>query len=200
MMRTARRNPQRGVVLFIALIVLVAMSLAGIAVMRSVDSSVVISGNLAFKQTATQSSDTAMAQAFQWLNNNSAGATLQSDVAASGYFSARPAMEPDWSNLANWTNAVVLNGGAADATGNVVRYVIHRMCTEPNTPYNASNAGVNNVCALSYPASAAAVGGSMLVGAPTFETLPQLFYRITARVDGPRNTVSIVQATVLLPI
>jgi len=200
MMHARLRHAQRGVVLFIALIVLVAMSLAGIAVMRSVDSSVVISGNLAFKQTATQSSDSAMAQAFTWLNNNSAGATLQSDVAASGYFSARPAVEPDWSDLNNWSNAVVLNNGTPDATGNVVRFVIHRMCTEPNTPYNGSNAGVSNVCALSYPASAAAVGGSMLVGAPTFDALPQLFYRVTARVDGPRNTVSIVQATVLLPI
>jgi len=191
---------QRGVVLFIALIVLVAMTLAGIALVRSVDTSVVISGNLAFKQTATQSSDSAMAQAFTWLNANSAGATLQSDNVGSGYFSARPAVEPDWSNMANWANAVVLNGGAPDATGNVVRYVVHRMCTEPDTPYNGTNAGVANVCALSYPASASTVGGSMSVGAPAFEALPQLFYRVTARVDGPRNTVSIVQASVLLPI
>jgi Tfp pilus assembly protein PilX len=197
--RSSARS-QRGVVLFVALIVLVAITLAGIALMRSVDTSVVISGNLAFKQTATQSSDGAMAQAFQWLNANSAGATLQNDNAAGGYRSSRPAAEPDWGDMANWTNAVVLNGGAADASGNVVRYVIHRMCTEPNTPYNGANAGVPNVCALSYPTSAAAVGGSMSVGASSFEALPQLYYRVTARVDGPRNTVSIVQASVLLPI
>jgi Tfp pilus assembly protein PilX len=40
----------RGAVLFIALIVLVAMTLAGIAIMRSVDTATLIAGNLAFKQ------------------------------------------------------------------------------------------------------------------------------------------------------
>jgi type IV pilus assembly protein PilX len=38
---------ERGAILFIALIVLVAMSLAGIALMRSVDTNVLIAGNLA---------------------------------------------------------------------------------------------------------------------------------------------------------
>ena len=41
------RSGQSGVVLFIALIVLVAMTLAGIAIMRSVDTGVAISGNVA---------------------------------------------------------------------------------------------------------------------------------------------------------
>lgn len=199
--RTGARR-QRGVVLFIALIVLVAMSLAGIALMRSVDTSVVISGNLAFKQTTAQSSDLAQAQAFQWINANASGATLQNTNEAAGYFSARPAMEPDWTSDDAWTTSVVLNSGAADAAGNVTRYVIHRMCTEPGTPYNGNNpgTGVANQCAMFYAASAAAAGGSMAVGSPAFEGNPQLYYRITTRVDGPRNTVSIVQSSVLLPI
>lgn len=200
--RTDTRR-QRGVVLVIALIVMVAMSLAGIALMRSVDTSVVISGNLAFKQAAAQSSDLAQAEAFQWINaTNAAGATLQNTNEAAGYFSARPAVEPDWTADDAWTNSVVLNGGAPDAAGNVTRYVIHRMCTEPDTPYNGNNSGtgVANQCALFYAATAAAAGGSMSVGAPAFEGNPQLYYRITTRVDGPRNTVSIVQSSVLLPI
>jgi Tfp pilus assembly protein PilX len=45
---------QRGAILFIALIVLVAMSLAGIALMRSVDTNVLIAGNLAFRQSASR--------------------------------------------------------------------------------------------------------------------------------------------------
>jgi Tfp pilus assembly protein PilX len=51
------RRAQQGVVLFIALIVLVAMSLAGIALMRSVDTNVLIAGNLAFRQGATMAGD-----------------------------------------------------------------------------------------------------------------------------------------------
>ena len=43
---------QKGVVLFFALIALVAMSLAAAALVRSVDSGVLVAGNLAFKQSA----------------------------------------------------------------------------------------------------------------------------------------------------
>jgi Tfp pilus assembly protein PilX len=57
----------RGAVLFIALIVLVAMTLAGIAIMRLVDTATLIAGNLAFKQGTVQSSDNGVEQAFQWL-------------------------------------------------------------------------------------------------------------------------------------
>ena len=191
---------QRGIVLFIALIVLVALSLAGIALMRSVDTSVVIAGNLAFKQTTIQAGDRGVAQATQWLVANSAGTTLQNTNPGVGYSSARPALEPDWNDMASWANSVALNGGTPDAAGNVVRYVIHRMCTEAETPYNGKNSGVENQCALAYPLSSAALGGSVSTGAPVFEGIPNLYYRVTTRIDGPRNTVSVVQASVLIPI
>ena len=48
---------QRGVVLLIALIMLVAMTLAGIGMMRSIDTGSVIAGNLAFKQATTNATD-----------------------------------------------------------------------------------------------------------------------------------------------
>ena len=44
-------------VLFFALIALVVMSLAAVALIRSVDTSTMIAGNLAFKQSATTSGD-----------------------------------------------------------------------------------------------------------------------------------------------
>src|SRR4051794_33864237 len=48
---------QQGVVLLIALIVLVAMTLAGIGLVRSVDTGNMVAGNLAFKQGATLAGD-----------------------------------------------------------------------------------------------------------------------------------------------
>src|ERR687895_391378 len=48
---------QKGVVLFIALIVLVALMLASISLVRSVDTANVIAGNLAFKQASVQAAD-----------------------------------------------------------------------------------------------------------------------------------------------
>ena len=51
---TCRRRRQRGTALFVALIMLVAMSIAAVSLVRSVDTTVVITGNLAFQQTALQ--------------------------------------------------------------------------------------------------------------------------------------------------
>jgi flagellin-like protein len=50
---------ERGVVLIIALIVLVAMTLVAIGTLRSVDTSNVVAGNLGFKQATLNGTDQA---------------------------------------------------------------------------------------------------------------------------------------------
>jgi Tfp pilus assembly protein PilX len=199
--RPAMRK-QKGVIMIIALIVLVSMTLAAIGMSRSIDTANLVAGNMAFKQATLQGSDIGFKGAYAWLAANSAGATLQSTSAINGYFSAAPATEPNWfdPNDAIWGNAVLLNGGVPDNAGNVVRYVIHRMCTQSNTAYNNANAGVANQCALTFPSGGATSGGSMSVGSAQFEGIPQLYYRVTTRVDGPRNTISIVQMSVLIQV
>ncbi len=176
-----RRSAQRGVVLFIALIVLVAMSLAGVAMVRSVDTALGIAGNLAFKAATTQGTEKGLQTA------------LQNTSAANGYYSSLAA-DPNWFDLANWGGAVQVNAGAPDAVGNVTRYIIHRMCSGADQPYNAAG----NACALYVPASGGTSGGSMSVGSFQFQGIPQVFYRITTRVDGPRSTVSITQTSILI--
>ena len=191
------RRAQRGVVLFIALIVLVAMSLAGIAMIRSVDTTLGIAGNMAFRQSTLQSSDQGVKVAYDWLLANSGGNTLQSDQSVSGYYSSRPGAEPNWYDIANWNGAVVR---PADAAGNTARYIIHRMCNCSAAPYNGvCQDGINqNSCGTFTPATGGAAGGSMQVGSAQFLGATQVYYRITSRVDGPRNTVSIIQVTVLV--
>jgi len=186
---------QRGVVLLISLIVLVAMTLAGVAMVRSMDTTLGIAGNMAFKQATIQGSDIGTTAAYTWLGANSAGATLQNSDSNNGYFATRPASEPDWFNEASWGNAYKINNLTPDAAGNRVRYIVHRMCTTAGA-YNA----VGNECALYYPTSGASSGGSMAVGSTQFEGIPQLFYRVTTRVDGPRNTISIIQVSVMIQV
>ncbi len=53
----ARRSGQRGVALFFALICMVAIMLAAVMLVRSVDTATLIAGNLAFQQSATRSGD-----------------------------------------------------------------------------------------------------------------------------------------------
>jgi len=186
------RRAQGGLVLFIALIVLVAMTLAGIALMRSVDTALVVAGNMAFKQSAISVADRGTQDAAAWLVANSAGTALQNDNPAAGYSASIPPgdPEPDWFDMASWANAFVVNAGAPDAAGNVVRYQIHRLCNAPGPPGTG--------CAIYLSASVASSGGSMAVGSPVFQGTPQYYYRVTTRVDGPRDTVSVIQSSVLV--
>jgi len=188
------RRTQEGLVLFIALIVLVAMSLAGVALMRSVDTGTVVAGNMAFKQSAIMVADRGTQEAVKWLAANSGGPTLQMTNTSMGYFSSRPVgKEPDWFDPASWSQSVAVNGGSPDAAGNVTRYVIHRMCTKPDAPYDSD-------CALYFATGSGTTGGSMAVGAPQFIGTPQLYYRVTTRVEGPRDTVTVIQTSVLVSI
>lgn len=185
----------RGAVLFIALIVLVAMTLAGIAIMRSVDTTTLIAGNLAFKQGTIQSSDNGIETAFQWLMANRP--SLINNDLTKGYYSNKPVGSLDWNNPATWASAVTVG---TDAAGNTISYVIHRMCTLGGAAYNATN----QQCALDAPAIGVppppAKGDSFAVGAPGFLSDPRPFYRITVRSQGPRNTVSFVQSMVAIPL
>ncbi len=55
----SRTHPgrQRGVVLYVALVVMIVMMLAGVAMLRSVGAGVGVAGNLAFKQNSTKAAD-----------------------------------------------------------------------------------------------------------------------------------------------
>lgn len=182
---------QRGVVLFIALIVLVAMSLAGIGMVRSVDTGNLISGNLAFKQATLNASDLGIETGFQWLLTQAGTTALDANIPASGYYANPPANDAtlDWTDIANWGGSVVL---ATDAAGNTTRYIIHRLCPGVGTV-------TSQVCAIS-TTSGTAGGGSSSVGSTVFTSTNSVYYRIMARVDGPRNTSSITEAHIQLTI
>ncbi len=181
-----RRGNQRGVVLFIALIVLVAMSLAGIAIMRSVDTANLISGNVAFKQGTLASADRGIDQAFKFLKDNVQTANLDTDQPAEG-FSAAASDPPnnDWSDADVWTDAKVVG---TDDAGNTISYVIHRMCDLPGK--------YSNVNCAQTPRAGGKAGNSMGVGGAQFTSTPVVYYRVTVRVQGPRETLSIVQSNI----
>jgi len=191
---------QRGMMLIIALIVLVAMTLAGIATMRSVDTAAVMAGNLALRQSTLNAADQGIQAGFNLLNTPTLNPNASLDVDAmgqgiAGYYSSTPATEPNWSDSNVWTNpgrpAIQLNGGTPDAAGNVVWYIVERLCTVANIP--ASGAG--QICGVTISSAAASKQGSDNFRAQDslFQSLPQTHYRITARAVGPRNSIAIVQ-------
>ena len=96
--KPVRSMKQRGVALFFALVCLVAIMLAAVVLVRSVDTSTLISGNLAFQQSATVSGDAGTEAALTWLASvQAANATknvltdpthpFNVDDAANGYYS-----------------------------------------------------------------------------------------------------------------
>lgn len=199
------RSRQHGVVLVIALIVLVAMTLVAIGTLRSVDTGNLIAGNLGFKQATLNSSDQAVDTAYRWLIGNSSGTTLISDSTANGYLSSVPSTDPVWTDASDaiWSSAVCMNNCTPDGNGNTMRYVIHRLCTQANTAYNGTGAGGQaNQCHMSSGSSDGS-GDSKIVNSQSpcaYQncSAQQLYYRITAKVVGPHNAVSIVQAVVAI--
>jgi type IV pilus assembly protein PilX len=190
---------QKGVILVIALIVLVAMTLVALATLRSVDTGSVVAGNLAFKQATLNGTDTALDAGYRWVITHTTGTTLQNDDLANGYQSKQ--VDLDWSDPASWSSAAgakCINSCAADANGNIGYYIVHRMCTLQNTPYNGTQGAVANECHMTLPIGGANTASSMSVGANQFPGNPTIYYRITAKVQGPRNSVSIVQAFIAI--
>lgn len=201
------RQRQRGLVLFFALIALVALSLAAVALIRSVDTSAIIAGNLAFKQSAAISGDAGVEAAMAWLRaeqdaNGTKSVIIDSthtfnlDNAAAGYYSnADPAL--DLFDDGTWDdNHSQLVGSDPDpVTGNTTRYVIQRMCRNANQPIQTADclfSGAvldNNGQHVKLPQEVC-----QGAGCPSTGQSPQI--RITSRVTGPKNTVSYIQAFV----
>lgn len=193
-----RRHANRGAVLIISLIVLVAMTLGGIAILRSVDTTTLIAGNLAFKQRALHAADTGVSTALTWLLANKGA--LASDDTANGYYSSQPFV---WTNPASWANAKLVG---TDAGGNRVDYIVHRMCTCANTAYNGTCADgtTANQCGIDNPTASTTVkpqeGDTFQVGGIVFPSTGSVYYRVTVRSQGPRNTESYIQAMVIVSI
>lgn len=206
---------QDGVVLIITLIVLVAMTLAAIALVRSVDTGNVVAGNMAFKQGATQSGDAGTQLALAWLSGIAGIATSYNDIPEQGYYAtSQEELDPTGNNgdpnhaLIDWDgnncNNAVANGLASNciepfpanpgdavpnAAGYIVQYVIHRLCPSTGLPNNCASTASTVAGTSSGAKDYTSKGG--LSGESEAE-----YYRITTRVKGPRNTVSYIETIV----
>lgn len=199
MNRIARvpRKAQRGVILFVALIVLVAMSLTGIALIRSVDTNVLIAGNLAFRQGATAAADWGIESARSFLKTTLAAnkAALDGDNPAAAYYATWQTgldLVGTTTSPFGWSGSSQLVG--TDSAGNEVRYVLHRMC-EASGATTAANA--NCVKASGSGGATGADGSTKATVSYSALALPSstvVYYRVTVRVLGPRNTLAFVQA------
>ncbi len=187
---------QKGLVLFIALIALVAMSLAAAALIRSVDSGVLVAGNLAFKQSAIMSAETGIARAYKFINESNEATLL---APATGYYAnfdgALLENSTSLNAAATWDNSIEIDNDIADKSGNVTRIILQRMCrnagavSQENCLVGTGNSAANSMGGKSEGGGAGGGGfGAQKGGADA------VVYRATVRVTGPKNTVSYLQA------
>jgi type IV pilus assembly protein PilX len=195
---------QQGVVMMVALVILVVMTLAGISLMRSMDTTNLIAGNMAFKQAATHSADSGVETAIAWLEANNAGSFLDSNIPVVGYTAstpnnaALPLGEAFWTAMtASGVCNLPMAGGVCsasatpNASGNRVSFMVQRLCASAG---NRNGAGCSIVTgAVVASGNNEGAGEEQLTGTST-----SVYYRITVRVVGPRNSVSYVQAIITL--
>lgn len=207
------RSRQRGLTLIIVFIALVSLSLASVALIRSVDTGALVMGNLAFKQGATSSTDRALEEAMTWLAGSlaSASSDLDANITAQGYYAtsydkldvaghgtASDRIMVDWKGDSCGGFANCITPKTATAVGGyTTSYVITRMCKNAAAP-----GAVGNSCAKpttggvankqinkgeTKVGSTTSLGGSTTGGAASSSVL---VFRIVVRSSGPRNTVS----------
>ena len=191
-----RRRFERGVVLFIALLVMVALSLAAIALIRSADTATIVAGNLAFKQSAAAAVDRSIETAVQLLFDPATSTPLIGNTTVNNstynYFACVQAdgggCLPSGNPIPEVPAVLITKTGLtpliADVAGNTSYYVIERMCDSAGAP-SPSN------CNMSATGMGAAAGTQHY---QALQIAGGTFFRVTVRVEGPRNTVQYAQA------
>jgi Tfp pilus assembly protein PilX len=204
---------ERGLSMVLALVAVLILSLAAIALVRSIDTGALIVGNIGFKQDATEVSAIGAERAMAWIEAHLSGTSLESDHSDAGYYaSSLDKLDPTGTNtsaenplpLVNWDgncqNAAagsysacsVLPFTSTEVNGNTLQWVITRLCD------TVGAASAANLCSrpVVVATSNASDRGDLSAGGRISGTVAGPYYRIIVRATGPRNTVSFTETIV----
>ena len=198
------RRAAAGFALVMTLVVLVVLTISALSMMLLMKSGISASGNIAFRQAAVRVADLAIEDARTWILAQST-TTLNTDVAGR-YYARYNAM--DASNTAgfdpksyDFTNSTLAKkyvdtNGNDTFSGYKIYYVIHRMAF-------AAGACSGGAACVAPPQAAGNVvtAGSSRSAGSGYQTgitgsVGLVYYRITAKVVGPRFNNRYVQAFV----
>lgn len=164
------------------MIAMIALMLAGAALMRSVGAGLLVAGNIGFKRAATASAELGIQQGFRALQ----GLASTDDATTTNPWYhpsfALDALTLDWSSQAS---APVTSGAMS------IQYVVQRMC-------DRAGAASRAYCLL--PSAGGTSADSTMrscdVSCYGFAGGSGTYYKITARARGPKGTESFVQVVV----
>lgn len=184
---------QSGIVMILALISLVILALASVALVYSSDTTLINAGNLALKRDLTNQSERVVAAVKSTFTSGALNSTaaLENDQVGQNYSAA---MLPSKNNgiptvLLDDLSFVAKYGRSNDiidsGSGVTLRYVVDRMCR---------NNGQFDPQSCTTGTKIADKDSSNFLKKPPSTRTP--VYRITMRVNGPRNTQSFIQSKV----
>lgn len=200
-----------GTGLIVALVMLVVMSMSALALVRVVSTGVLVAGNFAFRQAAVMAAEAGGESAIAWLTARAILPDLYTDQAEHGYYASLPegldirgSAPPDTKVAIDWdkdkcnsrTGITCVSASKEtdkDEAGQTIQYVIHRLCRSAGSPQDSANS-----CLLYREGSqVSSKKGQFSYGAASrFTRDSAVYYRITTRVRGPRNTTVFVQTLV----
>ena len=197
---------QRGVVLIFSLLVLLILAIGAVAILRSTNSSLLSSGNLAFHRDLVNQAEQAVSTVMTEFKTGGpplGGVTTTASVLAANYSAVTLATNPQGVPLVLLGDDTVF--GAVGTPGLVpagndlpgrtsdvkIRYVIDRLCIAVPPTVTASI----NACVQSTGLPTGGTANRNTAVAPPSATV----YRISVRIDGPRNTQAFLQTTFTKP-
>jgi type IV pilus assembly protein PilX len=167
-------HQQRGVSLFVVLVLLIIMMIAGVALFRSTDIAALIAGNTATKQAATQVGNIGLVE----IQKKIVDQTLTAGTP--GYTETALAVDangiPVPAGNVDWTPETPTDAG----NGFGYQYIVEKLCN------------ADGVCTQSRIGSEGSNLGDERMPDPP-QTIVDL-YRVTIKITGPRNTETHVQA------
>ena len=190
---------EHGVVLFVALIAMVVLSLAGVALIRSMDTTGSVAGNLAFRQASTIAVNRAIEKAVDAIYVSKT-INPEADDAAHNYYAKLQVGEmPNGApaEISGTYSAMkaAYKFGAPDvypATNAEVRWVIERVCSTVTPAGPLTFAQKLQYCDELAPKQSQGKTTGKLGGV---QLSPYPLYRVTIRVDLPgTNAATTVQA------
>lgn len=204
---------QYGVILIVALMVMVILFIGAAAVVKSMNTSMVNAGNLAFRRDMVNQGELVLADLMSRMQpggtlgnlGGSSNANLNySAVMLPGNTEGIPEALLDDTKFAARGSA---NNDITESTvglddaikaglrGTTIRYLIERLCEDTG---EFSEAESSNYCVRSSEAGGGGNAG-MLTGGAKLDVPKSIVYRVNIRVAGPRDTQVFIQASIIKP-
>lgn len=201
------RRAQTGVSLLFALLALVVLGLATAGLVRSVDTGLLVQGNLGFKQDGVAAAAAGTEEALKWLESkpssdlefsSSKGYYATSnetlDVTGNQTSSANPLPGVKWETACEPSASACLDAASGTSVNdNKVQWVITRLCAREGSP---TAPGTNCLRPPKVTDYEVADRGEITSGGRIKQESTSPYFRVVVRATGPRNTVTYTETLV----